>query len=114
MLQGALVFYRCSESRLQTVFHPWLDFRFLWPGLFSCVASSERTAQTSLVRPNFLAILVFGVCLASALASSGQTTVRMLIPGFTVQELPVKLSNINNLRFTPDGKLSALGYDGRV
>jgi glucose/arabinose dehydrogenase len=38
----------------------------------------------------------------------------MLVPGFTVQELPVKLSNINNLRFTPDGKLSALGYDGRV
>src|SRR5713226_11168 len=38
----------------------------------------------------------------------------MLVPGFTVQELPVKLSNINNLRFTPDGKLTALGYDGRV
>lgn len=38
----------------------------------------------------------------------------MLVPGFTVRELPVKLSNINNLRFTPDGRLTALGYDGRV
>src|SRR5438477_2701924 len=38
----------------------------------------------------------------------------MLVPGFTVRELPVKLSNVNNLRFTPDGRLTALGYDGRV
>ena len=38
----------------------------------------------------------------------------MLTPGFTVRELPVHLSNINNLRFAPDGRLAALGYDGRV
>ncbi len=38
----------------------------------------------------------------------------MLVPGFIARELPVRLSNINNLRFTPDGRLSALGYDGRV
>ena len=31
-----------------------------------------------------------------------------------MQELPVRLSNINNLRFAPDGRLTALGYDGRV
>lgn len=31
-----------------------------------------------------------------------------------MRELPVKLSNINNLRFRPDGRLTALGYDGRV
>src|SRR5882724_3481221 len=38
----------------------------------------------------------------------------MLTPGFKVHELPVKLSNINNLRFSPDGRLTALGYDGRI
>jgi glucose/arabinose dehydrogenase len=38
----------------------------------------------------------------------------MLVPGFTVQELPIKLSNINNLRFNPRGELTALGYNGRV
>ncbi len=38
----------------------------------------------------------------------------MLAPGFVVRELPVKLSNINNLRFDPSGRLTALGYDGRV
>src|ERR1043166_1905388 len=38
----------------------------------------------------------------------------MLAPGFTIRVLPVRLSNINNLRFTPDGRLTALGYDGRI
>lgn len=40
--------------------------------------------------------------------------VQMLLPGFTVEELPVKLSNQNNLRFAPDGTLTSLGYDGRI
>jgi putative heme-binding domain-containing protein len=51
---------------------------------------------------------------APAPAWAAQTNVHMLVPGFTVRELPVHLSNINNLRFAPDGKLTALGYDGRV
>src|SRR6266581_3159268 len=38
----------------------------------------------------------------------------MLVPGFTVQELPVRLSNLNNLRFASDGRLFALAYDGRI
>jgi putative heme-binding domain-containing protein len=38
----------------------------------------------------------------------------MLVPGFTVQELPLQLPNINNLRFAPDGRLTALGYNGQV
>ena len=40
--------------------------------------------------------------------------VRMLVPGFTVEELPVHLSNQNNLRFGPDGVLTSLGYDGKI
>jgi putative heme-binding domain-containing protein len=47
-------------------------------------------------------------------AWAAQTNVNLLVPGFTVRELPVRLSNINNLRFAPDGRLTALGYDGRV
>ena len=38
----------------------------------------------------------------------------MLVPGFSVRELPVHLPNINNLRFGPDGQLYALGYNGKV
>ncbi|MEO6568881.1 MAG: c-type cytochrome [Opitutaceae bacterium] len=40
--------------------------------------------------------------------------VQMLVPGFSVRELPVKLKNINNLVYAPDGRLFALGYDGFV
>ena len=38
--------------------------------------------------------------------------IQMLIPGFSVQELPVELTNINNLRFRDDGRLMTLGYNG--
>jgi putative heme-binding domain-containing protein len=40
--------------------------------------------------------------------------VQMLVPGFTVRELPVNLSNVNNVRYRADGKLVALAYDGNV
>ena len=39
--------------------------------------------------------------------------ITMLVPGFTVRELPVKLTNLNNLEYAPDGRLFAGGYDGR-
>src|SRR6266566_9066496 len=50
----------------------------------------------------------------AAKVATDQTIVHMLVPGFTVQELPVRLSNLNNLRFAPDGRLFALAYDGRI
>src|SRR6266576_6577830 len=53
------------------------------------------------------------VCAAGGLFAA-QTNVQMLVPGFTVQELPVRLPNINNLRSAPDGRLFALGYNGKV
>ncbi len=39
--------------------------------------------------------------------------VRMLVPGFTVHELPVNLTSLNNIEYAPDGRLFAGGYDGR-
>ena len=62
-------------------------------------------------------IALLGLLLAPfvpALGATNEPVVHMLVPGFTVQELPVKLSNLNNLRFAPDGTLTALGYDGRI
>ena len=38
--------------------------------------------------------------------------IQMLVPGFTVRELPVDLTNVNNVRFRDDGRLMTLGYDG--
>ncbi|HLX59643.1 MAG TPA: heme-binding protein [Planctomycetota bacterium] len=40
-------------------------------------------------------------------------TIRMFIPGFTVRELPVKITSLNNVEYAPDGRLFAGGYDGR-
>ena len=40
--------------------------------------------------------------------------VQVLLPGFTVRQLPIDLPNINNVLSRPDGKLLALGYDGNV
>lgn len=40
--------------------------------------------------------------------------IQMLIPGFSVHELPVDLKNMNNVRYRADGKLYALGYNGDV
>ncbi len=38
--------------------------------------------------------------------------IQMLVPGFTVRELPVDLTNVNNLRYRDDGRLMTLGYNG--
>lgn len=40
--------------------------------------------------------------------------VQMFLPGFSVRELPIDLTNINNVRYREDGKLVALAYDGNV
>ena len=40
--------------------------------------------------------------------------VTLLAPGFTARALPVDLTNINNVRYAADGRLYAVGYDGRV
>lgn len=40
--------------------------------------------------------------------------VQMLVSGFEVVELPIELTNVNNVRFRPDGKLVTLGYNGDV
>ncbi|MBI2926291.1 MAG: ThuA domain-containing protein [Verrucomicrobia bacterium] len=54
---------------------------------------------------------------AALLALKGpppEPVIRMLVPGFEVMELPIKLPNINYLTYAADGRLFALGYDGRV
>lgn len=40
--------------------------------------------------------------------------VQVHVPGFTVQELPLDLTNINNLAYRHDGKLVALAYNGNI
>jgi putative heme-binding domain-containing protein len=40
--------------------------------------------------------------------------IKLLVPGFEVRELPVSLTNINNVEYADDGRLFAAGYDGRL
>ena len=38
---------------------------------------------------------------------------KMLMPGFTVRELSIELTSLNNIEYAKDGRLYAGGYDGR-
>ncbi|HEY2911186.1 MAG TPA: ThuA domain-containing protein, partial [Gemmataceae bacterium] len=40
--------------------------------------------------------------------------IQVLVPGFTVRELPLDLTNINNIKYRPDGTLVALAYNGDI
>ena len=40
--------------------------------------------------------------------------VQMFVPGFSVRELPLDLTNINNIKYRADGTLVALAYDGKI
>ncbi len=66
------------------------------------------------MKPLVALLLILIGTLASVSGAEPPSEVHMLIPGFTVEEVPVKLPNLNNLRFAPDGSLTALGYNGKV
>jgi len=40
--------------------------------------------------------------------------VQMFVPGFAARELPIQLTNVNNVRYRRDGKLVALAYNGNI
>jgi putative heme-binding domain-containing protein len=40
--------------------------------------------------------------------------VQVLVPGFTVRQLPLDLTNVNNIKYRPDGTLVALCYNGDI
>src|SRR6266704_3470075 len=63
---------------------------------------------------SFLRAGLLALAVAFVARAADEPEVHMLVPGFAVQELPLRLSNLNNLRFAPDGKLFALAYDGRI
>ena len=56
--------------------------------------------------PFYLLLVLLRVGLLSHLRADEPPIVRMLVPGFEVRELPVRLSNVNSLRFAPDGQLT--------
>jgi putative heme-binding domain-containing protein len=77
-------------------------------------AEREKVEQSLFVRAPKLNALASGHHGHALETVSNPPLIQMLAPGFTVREMPVKISNINNVRYRPDGKLLALGYDGRL
>jgi putative heme-binding domain-containing protein len=67
-------------------------------------------------RASFVVVwsVFFGVAESVGAQAAGEVPVTMLVPGFVVRELPVKLTNLTSLEYGEDGRLWALGYDGRV
>jgi len=61
-----------------------------------------------------LAIAAALALVSSLKAQVNTPPVQVLMPGFEVFELPVRLPNLNNLRYREDGRLYALGYNGNV
>ena len=64
-------------------------------------AQSPESADTKLVSHDGLLV-----------KAENPPPIQMLVPGFTVRELPVDLTNVNNVRFRDDGRLMTLGYNG--
>jgi putative heme-binding domain-containing protein len=50
----------------------------------------------------------------TARAKDAAAAFQMLVPGFRVRELPVRLPNLVNLQYRHDGVLVALGYNGNI
>jgi putative heme-binding domain-containing protein len=83
--------------------------------LYSRVLSEgERTEVERYLGAKHTALELDGRRLAPLIAVSNPPPVQMFLPGFVARELPVKLSNINCVKYRPDGRPVALGYDGRV
>ncbi|HEY0548069.1 MAG TPA: hypothetical protein VGF13_00625, partial [Verrucomicrobiae bacterium] len=76
----------------------------------------ERRAveQSLLAKSGALNVLLHGAKGHALETVKDPPVVQMLVPGFTVHELPLKIGNLNNVRYRHDGKLVGLGYDGRI
>lgn len=73
-----------------------------------------KVEQTLLERTPVLHALAGGAKGHALETLSSPPIVQMLVPGFTVEELPIRVGNLNNIRYRHDGKLIGLGYDGRI
>ena len=76
-----------------------------------------NTSRAGVVGTFIFLVASVGVGAADAPVKQQQEAavpVTMLVPGFVVRELPVGLTNLTSLEYAEDGRLWALGYDGRV
>lgn len=83
--------------------------------VYSRVFGPEETAQVEkYLADKYKAVDTTDRKFVPLVAVSNLPPVQMLVPGFSVRQLPVQLNNINCVQYRKDGKLVALGYDGNV
>ena len=70
----------------------------------------------SSLTPHLVLPVVWALLLVLHTTATAQSNLPVIpiVPGFAVREIPVQLTNINNLHYSADGRLWALGYDGRI
>jgi putative heme-binding domain-containing protein len=112
---------RCYSNTLEPPHaQGFLDGQITEVIVYSAVLADTERVQVEKYLATKYAALTTGVsdeslgALRPLIAVSNPPPVQMLVPGFVVRELPVDLSNINNVKYRADGKLVALGYNGRV
>jgi putative heme-binding domain-containing protein len=62
----------------------------------------------------FVAAALAGAAWQPQSGPGSSNLVRFLVPGFVARELPIRLPAINALAYADDGRLFAVGYDGRI
>src|SRR3954470_8263951 len=82
--------------------------------MFQASSFILRQSWRSFMGWRFLLLTVSFPSVLAAAPTTQPLPVHMLVPGFTVRELPVQLTNLNNIEYALDGRLFAVGYDGRV
>ncbi|MEO5801955.1 MAG: hypothetical protein ABIR24_00375, partial [Verrucomicrobiota bacterium] len=82
--------------------------------IYDRVLSETERARVENYLKTKLVSKVVGRALSPLIQVSNPAPVQMFLPGFSVRQLPIELSNINNVKYRDDGKLVALGYDGKI
>ncbi len=80
--------------------------------------AEERERVTQYLNQKYAALKAGGTQVAGSfnplIPVSQPPPIQMFVPGFATRELPLRLPNINCVKYRPDGKLVALGYDGHI
>lgn len=113
---GARIYSNSGDApHAQSFFHGQIAEAIVYGRALS---ETERARVEEYLSKKHAKFLSMGPALASNSKPLQSVTnpppVQMLVPGFTARELPLKLRNINNIKYRPDGKAVAVAYEGKI
>lgn len=113
VIGGRLYSNDADPSRAQGSFHGDLAAVLVYERALTD-AERKQVEQALFARTPALNALASGSSGHALEVLKDAPLVQMLVPGITVEELPLKMRNLTGVRYRHDGKLVALGYDGRI